>query len=36
MIDLLAFALVATALGLPFIVNFLWGQFEQPTSPRAT
>ena len=35
MIDLLAFAVVATALGTPFFVNLLWGQLEQPSDPRA-
>jgi hypothetical protein len=30
MIDFLAFAVVAIALGTPFLVQLLWGQLEEP------
>jgi hypothetical protein len=33
MIDLLTFAVVAIALGMPFLVQFLWGQLELPNKP---
>jgi hypothetical protein len=37
MIDLLAFAVVAFALGTPGLVHLLWGQIEaeQPNGSRA-
>jgi hypothetical protein len=35
MIDLLAFAVVAVALGMPCMVELLWGPLERPSNPRA-